>query len=360
MGIDGRPFQGSRTGVGRYVAELCLRLDQLLPRVSFRIYSHVPIEPPVRSARWSVHLDPFSQARHLKAIAWLKLRCGTLAARDGVDVFWGSATLLPRLPSRIKTLATVFDLNYLVAPDSMVGTHQLAHRMFFARDLRRADALTAISQGTADKVRQWFGRTIDAVALPAASAAFRPMPPESYGPRLEALKIDAPYILGVATWEPRKNLATLIRAFLEMKEGGRLGNRKLVLAGGKGWKDGQLLSLLSGRTLSDIIPLGYVADADLPVLYSGCDAFVFPSLYEGFGMPVLEARACGAPVVASDFPELREAGGPDACYVQPTSEGLSTGLISVLSAPRPRHAAGGLPTWDAGAEKLSKLLLALR
>ncbi|HKP98187.1 MAG TPA: glycosyltransferase family 1 protein [Fibrobacteria bacterium] len=298
-------------------------------------------------------------ARRLKAIIWLKWRCGALAKRDGVDVFWGTATLLPRLPKSVRTLVTVYDLNYLLAPESMIGTHKIAHRLFFRRDVLRADIVTAISQGTADRIFKHHGREADAVVPPATDGTFRPVPGKDAWMRLKALGVDAPYILGVATWEPRKNLGMLIQVFLQLKARGRLGNRKLVLAGGRGWKEEKLIALLAQASedrRKDILPLGFVADSDLPTLYSACDAFVFPSLYEGFGMPVLEARACGAKVLATDIPELREAGGTDSHYIQPTFDGLSRGLIEVLASPGSSFNPDGSASWEAGAEVLGRLL----
>jgi glycosyltransferase involved in cell wall biosynthesis len=103
--------------------------------------------------------------------------------------------------------------------------------------------------------------------------------------------------------------------------------------------------------------LGRVPDSDLAALYSGCDAFVFPSIYEGFGIPVLEARACGARVVATDTPEIREAGGDGTTYIAPTPEGLRSGILHVLSRPkRQTMATLCLPTWEESATTLARVL----
>jgi glycosyltransferase involved in cell wall biosynthesis len=105
------------------------------------------------------------------------------------------------------------------------------------------------------------------------------------------------------------------------------------------------------------MPLGFVDDDQLATLYSGCHAFVFPSRYEGFGLPVLEARACGAAVLASDLPEIREAGGEDALYVPPTAEGLREGLRGVIARSRPPALASGLlPTWQGSAAIVARYL----
>jgi len=147
---------------------------------------------------------------------------------------------------------------------------------------------------------------------------------------LEKRALKRPYLLGVGTVEPRKNLDTLIRTFCNLQARSHLSDYSLVLAGDRGWRDGGLLKQLN-RFGTRVSWLGFVEDEELPALYSGCSAFVFPSKYEGFGMPVLEARACGARVVTTDCPELREAGGPDVTYVAPNETGLAEGILFALA-----------------------------
>jgi glycosyltransferase involved in cell wall biosynthesis len=175
---------------------------------------------------------------------------------------------------------------------------------------------------------------------------------------LDRYSVSVPYILSVATWEPRKNIPTLIEAFLEMKRRGELPGYKLVLVGGRGWKDRKLASLVENLERENVIPVGYVPDEHLPFLYSGAELFVFPSTYEGFGMPVLEARACGTRVVASDIPELREAGGSNSVYVIPTAQGIREGILAVLSRNDRTEAADlSSYSWETGAAELAAVLV---
>ena len=116
--------------------------------------------------------------------------------------------------------------------------------------------------------------------------------------------------------------------------------------------------MVQNNARSGVIALGYVPDDDLPALYSGCDVFVFPSIYEGFGIPVLEARACGARVVATDIPEIREAGGDSTTYVMPTSEGIRSGIMRVLSQPQTASTGTMRPhTWEESAVTFARLLI---
>lgn len=355
IGIDGRALQGSRTGVGRYVYELCRELDRALPSAQFFVYSSVPLEMPILSERWILRLDQSPLTKYMKSVLWLKYRCGLLCKKDNLDVFWGAATFLPQLPRAVRTVITVYDLNFKIVPETMSITHRWAFRLFFKKDVARADVVTAISKGSSERLFKLFGRAADAIVYPAIDASFSPQSEALVQEVLLQHALSRPYLLAVATWEPRKNLELLIHTFLDMKEQGLLGEHKLVLVGGRGWKDQRLAALLSAT--DSVIPLGYVPDEQLAPLYSGADVFVFPSIYEGFGMPVLEAIACGTKVVASDIPELREAGGDGAIYVAPTAEGIRQGILAGLSQGKPsRIVKRRLPSWGIGARALAAAL----
>ncbi|MFL5401920.1 MAG: glycosyltransferase family 4 protein [Gemmatimonadales bacterium] len=361
VGLDGRPLVGRRTGVGRYVYEICRELDSLLPEAQFFIYAPIPVELPVQSHRWICRVERRAWARALKPIAWLKLRAGRLGREDRLDVFWGTATLLPPLPAGIRTLTTVYDLTFRIAPETMGRTHLMAQRLFFKRDVRRARHRLAISMGTAARLQAWLGGPPAAVAPPAASPVFRPADTETVNRTLSRLGIARPYFLAVGTWEPRKNLELLIQVFRAMQASGEIPGYRLVLAGGAGWKDERLRALLpqdSARAGGDaVLPLGFVADEQLAHLYTGCQAFVFPSRYEGFGLPVLEARACGARVIASDIPEIREAGGNQVLYISPTFDGLREGLSRSITLPRGVPPEPGLlPEWHRTAAIVARYI----
>ena len=355
VGIDGRALYGNRAGIGRYVFELCRRLDILLPDAQFIVYSQHQIELPIISSRWQLRLDNALLAKRMKPALWLKTLCGRLCRNDDLDVFWAAATLFPGLPDKTRTISTVYDLNFVVVPETMSSYQQLSHRFFFTQDIRNADTIAAISNGTSERLAAHIGRSADLIVYPSVDQRFGPQSKADIQRCLHSYEINSPYFLAVATWEPRKNLELLIRTFIVMKQEGLLADHKLVLAGGRGWKDRRLIESIRSDRSQSIIALGYVPDEHLPPLYAGADVFVFPSIYEGFGIPVLEARACGARVVTTDIPELREAGGPDAVYVSPTETGIRDGIISALGMPRklPRL---DIPSWEQGAESMASAL----
>lgn len=357
IGIDGRPLGGDRAGIGRYVLELSRALDPLLPSAQFFVYSPCPIEPPLRSARWVIRVDSSWAARMLKPVLWLKLRADALCRDDELDVFWATGAFLPRVGPRVRRVMTVYDLNARVVPETMGATHLIAHKLFFARDLAASDAVVAISEGTAARLKEHFGYTAAAIVRPGVSAFFRPPLAGDVEAALQSLGIDRPYFLSVATPEPRKNLELLVDAFLSLKGEGALPGYELILVGGKGWGNARLRALLECGRDAGVRAVGYVADELLPALYAGCQSFVFPSVYEGFGMPVLEARACGAHVIATDLPELREAGGTQTTYIAPTREGLRGGLLA--SARTARYTAEDptpLPSWSDAARRFVAVL----
>jgi len=188
--------------------------------------------------------------------------------------------------------------------------------------------------------------------------AFSPAPAAAIEACLARHSLKRPYLLAVGTWEPRKNLELLIETVRDMKQEGLFPVHRLALVGRSGWKNSRLADLVA-RHSDWVLPLGYVPDEEMPALYSAAEAFVFPSIYEGFGMPVLEARACGTPVVTTDIPELREAGGEDAIYIQPTASGLREGLLRVLQNPPGRRGRPtSLPTWEEGARTLATVFSA--
>jgi glycosyltransferase involved in cell wall biosynthesis len=355
IGIDGRPLTQQLTGIGRYVFELCKVLDLEMQNVDFFVYSNSNINKPVISERWHYCVDNSFFGKNLKKVAWLKLICGFLVMRDKIDIFWGTSSFLP-LIGKIPSLLTVYDMNYKIVPETMSVSHLWAFKLFFQSDVKRATTVTCISEGTAKRLEQITDRTTQAVIYPGVGEQFKPASSDEISKCLRKYGITSSYILAVATWEPRKNLELLIKTFLEMPN---LNNdQKLVLVGGRGWKDQRLVDIIGAET-EKILPLGFVPDQDLPMLYSGCDTFVFPSVYEGFGIPVAEAIACGSRVITSDIPELHEAGDEDTIYIQPNQNQLTKALTQPKKLQRQQSSIRKF-SWTQEGLKLSQELLKLK
>lgn len=363
IGIDGRSLEKNITGVGRYVWELCLELEKNIPDALFFIYSQWPLDINPISHRWTHVHDTSTVKKYMKSIVWQKLRAGTLCKKDNLHVYWAGSTFTPRLEGKTRTVVTVHDLNHLIAPSTMPVATYWAHKLFFRHDVLAANAVSANSYGTAKRLFDAVGREVDAVVTPAVSELFYTCSnctDTDIDATLSRLKITKPYILALGTWEPRKNLALLIKTFTSMKTEKLLPNVQLVLVGGRGWKDKNLAELIHTQSVDDLMPLGYVNDDDLPALYKNADCFVFPSLYEGYGIPVLEARASNTIVVTTDIPELREAGGKKSIYIQPTDIGIRNGILSAMKIhelnPGPTNNNEEFPSWSVEARKLAQLL----
>jgi glycosyltransferase involved in cell wall biosynthesis len=331
-----------------------MALDALLPEAEFFVYARKPIILPEVSSRWHPRIDRSPTGRMLPNTLWLVLAAGFVSRRDNLDVFWGGNALLPLLGLRARTVVTVHDLVYRIAPETCTLPGLWSSRLLFPSSLARADAVLVNSNGTARRLQETFGRSVAAVARPGLSPLFRPASEAQIDTTMRRLGLNRPYLLSVATREPRKNLSLLIRTFLRMRDQGLIAKHKLVLAGDRGWKGGEISRAIAqgGDSVRDI---GYVPEDQLAALYSGADVFVFPSKYEGFGMPVLEARASGTWVVTTDSPELREAGGEDAIYITPTEENLRAGILKALVSPPPKPLAPESHGWARSASAMAEV-----
>ena len=362
IGMDGDALRVPLSGVGHYIFNLCCELDVLLPEAEFIAYSRLPaagVQLP--SPRWRLRTEPVGAFRRLPSFVWLKTRGRSMCTSDRVDVFWAGRTLHPRLAGGVRTVCTVHDLNHLVVPETMRFHSQWSARLWFRRDILSADCVLTNSYGTADRLRTMLGAEVSDVVLSGVTQQFHLSGssgeieiPEN----LAHLGVRPPYLLSVATAEPRKNLDVVLRAYSDLKRGGELSGHQLVLAGPKGWKNKALKQRLDETGPHGLVLAGYVADEFMPMLYAAADALVFPSLYEGFGMPVLEARTCGARVVTTDIPELREAGDEYVIYVQPTLDEVKAGIMRAIGLPKPPPAAGR--TWQESGRILARALCGQR
>jgi glycosyltransferase involved in cell wall biosynthesis len=361
IGMDGDALRVPLSGVGHYVYNLARELDALLPEASFIVYTRLAAAAiAMPSPRWQLRTEPIVALRRLPSFVWLKTRCRSLCLKDGVDVFWAGRSLHPRLGRAVHIVSTVHDLNHLVVPDTMQFQGRWSSRLFFRGDILTADCVLTNSHGTAERIRKMIGAEVTGVVHPSVTPDFRV--PASTGEveipqRLSSLGVKRPYLLSVATAEPRKNLDVVLNAFIDLKRSGALTNHQLVLAGPTGWKNQALKKKLDEARAYNLVLAGYVPDELMSTLYAASDALVFPSLYEGFGMPVLEARTCGARVVTTDIPELREAGDEHVIYVQPTVEGVKAGITKAVSSPKPPRRILHY-TWREEAEILAHALCA--
>lgn len=254
---------------------------------------------------------------------WTQSRLPFLLFKDRPDVLFIPIQTLPFVMPRLKTVITMHDLAFLVYPETFPATDRLKHRIFAWHAVKRADKIIAVSEFTKSDVVKFYGADaskINVVYHGYDKGLFRPFQNQGDCDTMktvkEKYKISKPYFLYVGALQPRKNILGLIKAF-------ELMNRKdyqLVIAGGKAWLYDELLEYAKESFMRDnIIFTGRFETEELPSLMWGAEAYVLPSFYEGFGMPVLEAMACGTPVITSNVSSLPEVGGDAALLVDPYS-----------------------------------------
>lgn len=352
-----------RTGTERYSYELIAALARINRRDPITLYTNglPPALPPLGP---NVTLRSIPLRR-----LWTHARLGPTARRDHPGVLFVPSHVIPIVHPPV-CVVTLHDLGYLAFPEAHTARRRLELHLTTRWSLHAARRVIAISSATRNDLVQHYGADparIDVVHH-GLGGEFRPAEPEAIAAVRAHYQLPANYLLYIGTIQPRKNLARLIAAFAQaLAAPGAPPDLQLVIAGRRGWLTEQIerqaVALGIGRRVRF---LGYLPDADLPALISGALAFTFPSLYEGFGMPVLEAMACGTPVLCSNTSALPEVAGDAALLVDPhTDEAIAAGIIRLISEPHLRaelrtrglaHAAGF--TWERCARATLDVLRA--
>jgi glycosyltransferase involved in cell wall biosynthesis len=323
IGVDARPLVAQeRAGVSNYLLSLLQQLPKLAPQHEYILYSHREINGvlPERCIRRQVD----GTFGFIPGSVWLLSRVGQLIRHDKLDAFWSTAAVLPLwVPKDVLRIITVYDLVWFHFPQTMRRRNLWVHRMRAKGAVRNCDRLIAISQSTAQDVVRHFHVPAERVRLvyPGISARYKLQDSRRAAEYISRrYGVSPSYMATVGTIEPRKNLTLLIRALQLLKQRGQLAC-PLLVAGANGWRNSSLFKEFqdSGLSEQDVRFLGYLPDDDLPAFYAGAKLFVFPSLYEGFGIPPVEAMACGTPVVASNAQPMPETLGDAAILASPYS-----------------------------------------
>ncbi len=306
-----------------------------------------------RASRWPT-------ARPWARIDWEQLAQPWALYRSGVQLLHAMAFVAP-LVSPVPAVITIHDLSFLRFPDRFRPPQRLYLSTMTRLSCRRARRVICVSQATADETVRLLGlpRThIDIVPHGVQHARFYPLPAVQVERFRDTKGLPQRFILFLGTLEPRKNLTTLIDAFHQSKLS-RQGI-KLVIAGGKGWYYQQIFRRVEVLNLTnDVIFTGFVPDEELPLWYNAATLFVYPSIYEGFGMPLLEAMACGTPVIASNVSCMPEVVGQAGVLVPPHAlSTLAEHMAHFLNKDDLRaeyrqrgQARAGTFTWEIAAQK---------
>lgn len=267
------------------------------------------------------------------------------------------------LPKSIKRVTIIHDLTTVIFPKFHIKKSVIIHRLLLGKVIKNASLLITPSQNTKNDILRLYKTNTKIKVIPEGISS----------PNLEATeptktglaKITNPYILYLGTIEPRKNLDTLIDTFLDLKNSHNLPHQ-LVLAGGIGWKIKPLLDRLKGHQ-NDIVLTGYVSEKQKASLYKHADIFIYPSLYEGFGLPPLEAMSYGIPVICSTGGSLKEIFSKHALMFDPTDkETLKTHILNLCHSTveikqqtQESQKFASTFTWDKTAREFIKALQSL-
>ncbi|MEA3375567.1 MAG: glycosyltransferase family 1 protein [Chloroflexota bacterium] len=324
--LSGRDSYRS-AGVHHYV----LHLLRHLANVEDGVYFSAFLGPEAPELDSDLHLlrSRWRTGRPGVRVIWEQLAQPWVLRRIGADLVHAPVFVGP-LVAPCPVVITIHDLSFLRFPHLFRPANRLYLTLMTRLSARRARRVIAVSGHTASESVRLLGVSRERIDIVyhGVDPAFRPLPADEVAAFRSRRQLPDRFVLFVGTLEPRKNLDRLIEAFSRT----HARDTKLVLAGGKGWLYEELFARVEALDLSDVVTFaGYVRSEELPLWYNAASALAYPSLYEGFGMPVTEAQACGTPVLTSKTSSLPEAAGEAALLVDPYDvEAIADGLTRML------------------------------
>jgi glycosyltransferase involved in cell wall biosynthesis len=370
IGYDVTPLAPPRTGVGNYAYSLLRALMEADTSLSYSLFSSgrhpADLEGLPEVASWEDTADLLMH-RHVRLPTRLLYKIWDNLGRprvdrmlEGVDIYHATNYYLPPV-QEARRITTIYDLSFLKNPawssPKIVGPFSEGVRRF----AHEADAIITCSEATKVDAVTMLGVHPEKVHVVygAVDSSFGDVQrPEAVDLLVNEYDLRQPFLLYVGTLEPRKNIRGLLRAFAAVAQD---VPHTLVLVGGVGWNMDGLDEEIESLGIADRVRrMGYLPRRNhLPAFYAAADAFFFPSFYEGFGLPVLEAMTCGCPVITSDTSSLPEVGGEAARYVSPDDEDHMAGtLLKVLTNERLRDSMSTLGFaraekfgWDRSADR---------
>lgn len=327
IGIDARSLSEPITGIGRYTLNL---LQEMVSDNSHEwiLYSHRPLlhgdwdRENVTVCTWNLP----KWARALRML-WAQSILPIMAKKDNIDLFWSPAHRLPRyLSSSITSVVTIHDLVWKHAPETMRPLSQKLDAKLMPEAIRMSDWVISVSKWTKNDliVEVPEAKQKTSVIYEAGSLEISPIN--------STHDFDKKYLLFVGTLEPRKNLPRLLKAYALLSHSIK-NEYSLIITGGKGWGMDDIGRIIKRLNIEKYVQvLGYLSDRELASVYQKSSVLLMPSLYEGFGLPLLEAMSVGVPVVTSNISSMPEIVGGSAVLVDPYSiDSIKIGIESVLN-----------------------------
>lgn len=318
-----------RAGIHQYIAQVLRTLPLLSNDTRYTVFTR---DYDAIGARSGVQVVSSSWPTERRAvrILWEQSALPLLAAQEKLDLLHSMAFVTP-VVGRVPTVVTVYDLSFIHFPETFPTLQRHYLQSQTSRSVRQAQHVITISEASRQDLHRYFSVPLEktSVILPGVDSQFQPLPEEEVVAFREAHDLPAQFILHVGTLQPRKNIPILLEALARPE----CQHIDLVLAGAKGWLYDEIFSQAEALGVMNRVHFaGYVADEALPFWYNAAKVLVFPSIYEGFGMPIVEAMACGTPVVAARSSSIPEAGGEAALYFDPQDvDTLARHLSDILS-----------------------------
>ena len=366
IAIDYTPAYEQGGGIGRYVRELVAALARLDHDTDYRLFvagatrDKLP-SPPAPNFVWKPSSIPPIWFARLWHRARVPIPVEAITGR--VTLYHATDFVLPPTLPQTRTLLTVHDLSFVRVPDAASPNLKAYLDAVVPHSVRRADHILADSTATKNDLIELYDTPPEkiTVLLSGVDARFKRVEDEAQRQAVrEKYQLSSrPFILSVGTVQPRKNYGRLIQALARLRAHGH--DVDLVIVGGRGWLEDPIYETIRTTGMQDHVHFtGFADDADLPALYSEAVCVAVPSLYEGFGIPVLEGMACGTPVITSDVSSLPEVAGDAALTVTPTNLDALTGALERVLTDTSLQAEliqRGLErvqqfTWERSAEQL--------
>ena len=317
IGIDARPLSYQLTGIGVYLKHVLDEIQKIDHLNRYVLISNGPIVYELLNPKW-IKVEGRLRKKLLSTL-WMQLNAPIICIKYRLNLFWGSRHHLPiLLPPKMAAVVTIHDIVHRLYPETMARPNLWVERLLMKRSLKRADAIMADSYATATDLKNEMG--IRADKIETIHLGTPRLLPENEARQATKNQCPLNYFLFVGSLDPRKNFERIFSAFSRLNPLDR--GLHLVIVGATGWRNGGFLEMLRGHSLRKQVHMpGYVSPTQLVSYYRNAICLLFPSLYEGFGLPILEAMHCGAPVITSNASSMKEVAGNSALLVDPHDTG---------------------------------------
>jgi glycosyltransferase involved in cell wall biosynthesis len=339
IGLNAQLLSLSQSYRGAGISWYQVNLLQNLARVSPEglRYSAFLSDPAFAEPSLTLHRSRLPTRRPVVRIFWEQFGQPLALRQAGIDLLHALAFVAP-VAAPCPFVVTIYDLSFLRYPEAFRPFNRWYLSRFTTRSVKRAEAIITISESTRQDVIKLLGAPPERVhtVYCGVDQSFRPLPETEVAAFKQARQLPDTFVLFLGTLEPRKNVDGLIRAYARWRERDK-NAPPLIIAGGKGWYYTKIFQLVEALDLTEAIRFpGYVPQEELVRWYNAASLLVYPSYFEGFGLPVLEAMACGTPVITSTVSSLPEVAGTDgaALLVDPTDIGaLAEAMAQLMSQP---------------------------